>query len=317
MALLLERHEVEGLLDMNDAIEATEAAFKEQGEGMVLSHAPVRLILENRSMRVVQGALLGSQLIGYRLGKASGFKGGSTIAVLCDSESGDLLTVMSYSYGSMRTGATFGVTTKYLARNDAENVGIIGTGRSAMDLLRGVMCARPVKRIKVYSRDPDHRKSFAEKAAATLDVDVRPSSSPAEVIKESHILLVATSSKVPVFDPASIEDGLLIASMGRPCEIDPAVYERANLIVVGDKKQELNLDLTGGFTNPLQGLKERSGFWEGVQELGEVVCGRVGKSSDGEIIVFRDSQGGWGDLALARRVLARAREAGLGKEVSF
>ncbi len=317
MTLLLERHEVEGLLNMNEAVEATEAAFREQGEGKILSHAPIRLILENRSMRVVQGALLGSQLIGYRLGKASGFKGGSTIAVLCDSESGDLLTVMSYSFGSMRTGATFGVATKYLARKDAENVGIIGTGRSAMDLLRGVMCARRVKRIKVYSRDPDHRKSFTERAASTLDVAVTPSSSPAEVLKQSDILLVATNSKSAVFEPTSIEDGLLIASMGRPCEIDPAVYERANLTVVGDKKQELNLDLTGGFTNPLLGLKERSGFWEGVRELGDFVCGRAGRRSDGEVMVFRDSQGGWGDLALAQRVLARAKKAGLGKEVSF
>ncbi len=36
-----------------------------------------------------------------------------------------------------------------------------------------------------------------------------------------------------------------------------------------------------------------------------------------EVTVFRDSQGGWGDLALAQRVLAMAKEAGLGKEVSF
>jgi len=317
MALLLERHEVEGLLDMQGAIEATEAAFREQGEGQILSHAPIRLILENRSMRVVQGALLGSRLIGYRLGRASGFKKGTTIAVLCDSESGELLAVMSYTFGSVRTGATFGVATKYLARKDADNVAIIGTGRSAMDLLRGVVCVRPVKRIKVYSRDPSHRESFAEKAGSTLGVTVSPSSDPAEVIQGSDILLVATNSKAPVFDPATIEDGLHIASMGRPCEIDPAVYRRADLTVVGDEKQELNLDLTGGFTNPLQGLKEDKGFWVGVRELGDVVCGRAGRRSDREVTVFRDSQGGWGDLALAQRVLARAKEAGLGREVSF
>jgi ornithine cyclodeaminase/alanine dehydrogenase-like protein (mu-crystallin family) len=186
-----------------------------------------------------------------------------------------------------------------------------------MDLLRGVLCVRPVRRIKVYSRDPRHRESFAEKAASMLRVAVSPASSPADVIKGSEILLVATNSKGPVFDPASIEDGLLIASMGRPCEIDPAVYQRANLTVVGDEEQELNLDLTGGFTNPLLGLKEDKGFWQGVRELGEVVCGRVGRRSDDTVTVFRDSQGGWGDLALAQRVLTRAKEAGLGKEVSF
>jgi ornithine cyclodeaminase/alanine dehydrogenase-like protein (mu-crystallin family) len=186
-----------------------------------------------------------------------------------------------------------------------------------MDLLRGVLCVRPVRRIKVYSRDPSHRESFAEKAASILRVAVFPASSPAEVIEGCHVLLVATNSKGPVFDPASIEDGLLIASMGRPCEIDPGVYRRADLTVVGDEKQELNLDLTGGFTNALLGLKEDKGFWQGVRELGEVVCGRVGRRSDDEVAVFRDSQGGWGDLALAEKVLAKAKEAGLGKEVSF
>ncbi len=317
MTLLLERHEVEGLLDMQDAIEATEAAFKEQGEGKVVSHAPIRLILENRSMRVVQGALLGSQIIGYRLGKASGFKGGSTIAVLCDSEKGDMLAVMSYGYGSVRTGATFGVATKYLAREDAENVGIIGTGRSALDLLRGVSNVRQIKQIKVYSRDPDHRRKFAERAAATLNLAVTASSSPAEVLRQTEILLVATNSKAPVFDPGDIEPGMLIASMGRPCEMDPAVYGRANFTVVGDKGQELNLDLTGGFTNPLLDLKERGGFWDEVKELGDVVCGRVERKGRDEVIAFRDSQGGWGDLALAQKVFAKARESGLGKEVAF
>ncbi len=318
MTLLLERHEVEGLLDMNGAIEATEAAFREQGEGQVLSHAPHPLRVANGSLRVVQGGLLGSRLIGARLGRASGFKKGATLAVLCDSETGELLAVMSHPFGIHRTSATVALSTKYLARKDSENVALIGTGRSAMGLLQGVMCVRAVKSIKVYSRDPSHRELFAEQANSTLNVNVSSCASPAEVIKECDILLVATNSKVPVFDPATIEDGLHIGSMGRPSEINHAVYQRANLTVVGDKIQELTLDVSGGFTNHLQQLKEENeGFWKGVPELGDVVCGRAGRKSDREVTVFRESQGGWGDLALAHWVLSRAKKAGLGKEVSF
>lgn len=319
MALLLERHEVEGLLGMKDAIGATESAFREQGQGKTLSHAPMVLRLEGpqRSLRVVGGALLQRGLIGIRFGKARGFERGGTLAALCDSDTGELLAVMSYSFGNVRTGATIGLVTKLLARQDAQIVGLIGAGRSALSLLQGVMCVRAVTETRVYSRDPAHRTSFAAHAESTLGVSVRPCPDPTEVVRGSDILLVATDSKVPVFDPRVMEAGLHINSMGRPCELDASVYRRADLMVVGDKNQELNLDLSGGFTQPLLHLKEESGFWDRVLELGEVVCGRGGRKNRQEITVFRESQGGWGDLALAHWVFMQARQLGLGREVSF
>ena len=317
MALLLERHEVEGLLDMKEAIEVTEAAFVEQGRGRVLSQAPAFLHVANGSLRVVMGALLEGKLLGARVGRARGFEKGSNIAVICDLETGELLAVMSYPFGRFRTGATVGLATKFLSRRDAEVVGLIGTGRSAMGLLEGVVCVRPVKKVKVYSRDPDHRNRFAERAATALGISVSPCSHPTEVVQASDILLVATNSKAPVFDTEAMEPGLHVNSMGRPSELDPAVYRRADLTVVGDKVQELNLDVTRGFTQPLHQLKEENGFWERVLELGDVVCGRGGRKDERQITVFRESQGGWGDVALAQWVLTRARKLGLGREVSF
>jgi hypothetical protein len=64
MALLLERHEVEGLLDMKAAIEVTRGACMEQGKGQVLSRAPTMLHVANGALRIVQGALLESKVIG-------------------------------------------------------------------------------------------------------------------------------------------------------------------------------------------------------------------------------------------------------------
>lgn len=317
MTLLLERHEVDGLLDMKGAIEVTEEAFRQQGRGRVLSQAPTMLRLVNGALRVVVGALLESKVMGARLVQAAGFRGGGALAVVCHSETGELMAVMAYPFGRLRTGATVALATKYLARQDAEIIGMIGTGRNAMVLLDGVLCVRAIKKIKVYSRDPNHRKNFGDEAASALGIDAYSCSSPTEVVQQSDILLVSTNSKVPVFDPGAMEAGLHVNSMGRPSELSANVYRQAALTVLGDKHQELNLDLTGGFTQPLMELKEEEGFWSRVLELGDVVCGRGGRKNGEEITVFRESQGGWGDVALANWVLDRAKELGLGTEVSL
>ena len=150
-----------------------------------------------------------------------------------------------------------------------------------------------------------------------MGVNIDPCSNPEAVVQGSDVLLVATNSKVPVFDPGTMEPGLHVNSMGRPSELDTDVYRRAELTVLGDKNQELNLYLRGGYVQPLIELKEEKGFWQRVLELGDVVCGRGGRRNRNEITVFRESQGGWGDVALANSVLARAKELGLGREISF
>lgn len=163
MALLLERHEVDGLLDLKTAIEVTRSAFVEQGKGQVLSQAPTMLHVVNGALRIVQGALLESNVMGARLTKAAGFKSGGSLAVIYDADTGELLAVMSFPLGVLRTGAVVGLATEMLSRQNAEVVGLIGTGQNAIGLLQGVTCVRPVRKIiKVYSRDPGHRNRFAE-----------------------------------------------------------------------------------------------------------------------------------------------------------
>lgn len=315
MTLLLERHEVEELLDIRRAIEVTEAAFIEQGKGQVLSQAPTMLRVASGALRIVQGALLESKVIGARLTKAAGFPQGGSVALLCDSESGELLAVMSFPFGTLRTGATVGLATRLLARKDAEVVGLIGTGQNALALLQGVMSVRSITKIKVYSRDTEHRSRFADQAGAALGACVVPCSNPAEVVQDTDILLVSTNSEAPVFDPETMPEGLHVNSMGRPRELDPNAYRRADLIVLGDKHQELTLALGGVDIQPLLKLKEEKGFWERVLELGYVACGRGGRENEKEITIFRESQGGWGDVALAKWVYLQAKDQGLGKQV--
>jgi alanine dehydrogenase len=317
MTLLLERREVEPLLDIRRAIEVIEAAFMEHGKGQVLSQAPTMLRMPNGALRIVQGALLDSRVMGARLTKAAGFPHGGSVAFLCDSDSGEALSLMSYPFGALRTGATVGLATKLLARKNAQIAGLIGTGQNALTLLEGVMAVRSIIRIKVYSRDAERRSKFAEQAGAALGAKVAPCANPEEVVQGSDILLVATNSKTPVFAPETMADGLHVNSMGRPSELAADAYRRADLIALGDKHQELTLDLRGGYTQPLLELKEEETSWKRVLELGDVVCGRGERKNNAGITIFRESQGGWGDVALAKWIYLEAKRRALGRTISL
>jgi len=57
--------------------------------------------------------------------------------------------------------------------------------------------------------------------------------------------------------------------------------------------------------------------WNGVAEFGDLLAGKVAVPDLSNcIVVFRDSQGGYGDLALAAWTYEEARSRGLGQEIT-
>ncbi|MBI3061845.1 MAG: hypothetical protein HYY83_07725 [Deltaproteobacteria bacterium] len=139
MPLLLTREDVQPLLDLPEAIEVTESAFREQAEGQVAVHAPYHIgVKGDQALRVVSGALLRSRRVGVRLGPNVQLAGGDRMcALLFDAESGDLLSIMGYPFGTLRIAATIALAAKQLAREDAKKVGLFGIGRNALGLLKG------------------------------------------------------------------------------------------------------------------------------------------------------------------------------------
>jgi len=81
----------------------------------------------------------------------------------------DLVAMIEADYmGQLRTGAASGVATKYLARRDASVAAIIGTGGQARTQLEAIAAVRKLSSARVYGRNPDRRKRFAEECASEL-----------------------------------------------------------------------------------------------------------------------------------------------------
>src|SRR5699024_11642960 len=65
---------------------------------------------------------------------------------------------------ALRTGALSGLSIKYLAKESANKVGIIGAGDQAWSHLQAACAVRPIEEVYVASRGAKRRDEFVEKA---------------------------------------------------------------------------------------------------------------------------------------------------------
>src|SRR5919108_5287961 len=316
MPLLLSRDELSPLLDLAKAIELTEGAFKQQARGEVVAHAPYHIRVGGRGgLRVVSGALLGSRRVGIRLGPNSGLAGGGRMyAVLFDTESGELLSFMGFPFGTLRTAAHVALAARYMAREDTHRLGLFGVGRNALGILKGLVSVRPIKEIVVSSRDAERRKKFCAEVGRELGIEARSAESPEEAVRDMDVILTATNSLTPIFPEDWVGPGTHVSSMGKPTELGRGLHLKANRIVVGSQEQERNYNDRSAALPLVELTAEGKLSWSRIPELGDLVTGQArGRDSREEINIFRESQGGYGDMAFAAWLYEEAMRRGLGK----
>ena len=320
MPLLLSRDELKPLLDLDKAIELIEEAHKQQASGQIVPHAPYHIQVGGRTgLRVVSGALLGSRRVGVRLGPNSGLGGGDKMyALLFDTDSGELLSFMGFPFGTLRTAAVVAIAAKHLARSDSQKLGLFGVGRNAFGILKGLLTVRPIKEIFVSSRDPQRRKKFCDEGAELLGITVRGVDNPEDAVRGMDVILTATNSLVPIFPEDWVERGTHVSSMGKPTELSRGLHLRASRIVVGSQEQERNYSDRSAALPLVELTAEGKLSWSRIPELGELVTGQVpGRANPDEINIFRESQGGYGDMAFATWLYEEAKRRGLGKQMEL
>ena len=309
MALLLRRSEVSGLLDLRQAMRVLEQTFRDQADGKVKQVPPLRFM--NRGMRMVVGGLEAQDKNGFRVSVT----GGKSIALLFEISSGELVAVIGYPFSNLRISATIGLALEYLSSPSAKSVALIGSGRLAMPILEAAVAVRDIDRVSIYSRNPEHRQPFASTASDKLNIHARAVPTATEAIDESEIVLVSTNSPVAALLGKWLRPGMSVFGVGRPNEFDDDVYLRADSIIVTSKVHELGYYDTK-LDQPLVRLsREEKISWDGVAEFSDIIAGKL-SVPPGALNVFRDSQGGYGDLALAVWAYDEARRRGLGQAIS-
>lgn len=321
--LVLGRKDVESVLSMKDTLVAVENAFRELGLGSV--DMPHRLTVRvNKHLGLVESMpayiggidALGMKLVSAYVENPSKYNLPMTLAtiLLNDSRTGTLAAIMDGTWiTAMRTGAVSGVATKYLAREDAQTVGIFGTGTQGRTQLTAIKEVRKVKEAKAYDVIPESSRKFAAEMTEKLGITVTPVSNPKDAVVDSDIIITSTTSKVPVFNGDWLKDGAHVNAIGShepgTSELDEKTIKRAKVVV--DQK-EACLKEAGDLIDLItKGAISPDHIYG---ELGELVTGKKkGRISNTEITVFKSVGLAIQDVATARIVFEQARVKGIGK----
>src|ERR671911_945272 len=99
-------------------------------------------------------------------------------------KNGEPLALINDGYlQHMRVGADSGIGTKHMAREDAEIVGMVGSGGMARSHVESFLLARKIKRIQVYSPTRAHREEYAKEVSEKYGLDVVRVSTPRDVYR--------------------------------------------------------------------------------------------------------------------------------------
>jgi ornithine cyclodeaminase len=128
-----------------------------------------------------------------------------------------------------------------MARADAETLGLIGSGAQARTQIAAAAAVRRLRTVRVYSRNTENRRAFAEEMARQLDLDIAPVASAREAVTGADIVICATSSEVPVIEAAWLAAGTHINALGPKTrdrhELGLDVAERAGIIATDSPAQ--------------------------------------------------------------------------------
>ena len=313
---------LEGEGTYREAVAAIESVLRQQSEGSTF-HLK-RLTMEHpehpghlwHNIRILPGMVPGAGAAAVRV--YSGYRGTNRSEVICLFDWADMgmsAIISDFHLHAIRTASPYGVAAKYLAREDATTLGIIGTGRYARGLAEAVCAVRDIKAIKVYSRKPENVRSFCAAMEAALKIEVVPAASGREAVRNTDIMITATSGNVVVFEGSWLEPGALYMSLA-PGECDEDTVLRSRVFLSG-------ADQVRGDTPPRKpfntlGASGRFGAPNVAAEFCDVVAGKKAGRGSAEEIIFYESPGmGILDAGIGKWVLDRARKRGLGTELPF
>lgn len=326
-ALVINQAEVRRLLPMDECIEVMQEALLTLAAGDGVQ--PLRMaswLPDRRGLIGVMPAYLGGKVSAPGVKIVTVFPGNhggpldahQGAVLLFDGENGSLRAVMDGTeVTSVRTAAVSGVATRALAREDARQLAILGSGVQAWTHLAAMQTVRPIERVRVWSRTRANAEGFAARASKRFGLPVEAVSFGREAVAGADIICVATSASEPVLDGAWLPDGVHINAVGactpKVRELDTSTVVLSRLFV---DRRESTLAEAGDF---LIAREEGAvGDEHILAELGEVLAGRhPGRGSDEERTLFKSVGIGVEDVAAAHHIYDKARAQGLGTTLEF
>lgn len=324
--LIISADDQRKLLDINEVINCAEIALKEFSSSRTIT--PIRSSLsfsnfQNTALVMPSIAeelgIIGLKVVTVAPGnKILGKKTINGIVVLSSFDTGEIIAILEGSFLTMvRTGALSGVATKYLAREDAKKLCIIGTGVQAKGVLDSVLAVRDIETVMICNRTEQKAIEFAEYIRKKFNKDAQVYTDPNEAIRDADVIVTATNSLFPVFTE-SLKEGAHLNAVGsfKPTmqELPSRIISSADKVIVESK--EAALEETGDLQVPIkEGVFKESDIYA---ELGKIVSGeKSGRENDQEKTVFKSVGLAIVDIVVAKYFYDKASGNNVGVRIDL
>ena len=346
MTLLLSNGDVEAALSMPDCLDVLEAAYRDLGLRQGGNGVRSELLTPTKREDALYSLLTMSGVNpGFGIGAV---RINSDILSWPMSESGPRRTKLPAAPGSrytglvllfstangeplaiypdgvaqrMRVAGTTGLAAKYLARANAQEVALLGTGWQAGGQSMAIAAIRNIRRIRCYSPRAERREDFVRDTQAKLGIECVAAVSAKEAVAGADIVLLATNSLQPVFTAEWLEPGMHVSSLSR-LELDPKVADAADVAFTHIRETDNKILRTAGADLGSDAERRKNALSHAIgqttrPELSDLVLGRApGRRDEREITLFLNYSGlGYQFAATGHVIYAKARELGLGREL--
>jgi len=212
---------------------------------------------------------------------------------------------------AVRTAAAGAVASRWLAKQHASSVAVIGAGEQARLQVQALSMVRKVERVRVWARNRANAERFAADISAELHIACEVARDVRHALAEADIAVTTTPSTEPLIHSGDLHPGLHITAMGSDAEhkneIAPQVFNAARYVcdrvsqtrVLGELHHAIEAGVIDANAQQI--------------ELGQVIAGQAkGRTSDSDITLCDLTGTGAQDTAIATLAVARARAASAG-----
>jgi ornithine cyclodeaminase/alanine dehydrogenase-like protein (mu-crystallin family) len=346
--LILSNEDIEKILPVGACLEVLEEAYRDLGNGMaatvprydVFSPTKPNEFYEYKTMsgvlpnRNIAALRLNSSVVKWyekagavrkdKLPVAGGdrFVG---LVMLFSTETGEPLAIFPDGYvQKLRVAGASAIAARYLARKDSKVMALLGAGWQASAHLVTMSMIRDLKQVKVFSPTPASRRRFVEEWRGRVDAELIETGSAEAAIDGADMVICTTNSISPLFSGEILQPGMHVSCV-KPCELDALTYKRSDPLIIhwreakpfqiaiGVDPQSIP-DIAEGWPHPI--TREDAAIWD-LPTLSQLVNGEhPGRTNDQTISCFCNNVGlGLQFAAVGSEVLARAREARVGREI--
>ena len=217
---------------------------------------------------------------------------------------------------TMRTAAGVAAAADALARPDATQLAVIGSGVQAREVVRMMAAIRPLSGVRIWSRTAVRADALASDLRTELELEVSVASSAEKAVRDADLVATCTSSREPVVRGEWLATGVTVVTLGSyeadRREVDLAVSGRAAAVYVDQ------LEKAAAQCGPVLEAASSQASAEPPLEIGAVLAGSgSARTAPDDILVFHSVGVGVQDATLAWMAYQRAEQHQVGHRIAF